>query len=198
MSLVNRAMNIITKPREEWAVVAAETPNTSGILMGYVLPLALIPAVAQVIGWGVIGNNGVRAPMGGAIGQGVVTIIAAIVGVLLGAAVCNALAPTFKARQDFGRAVQLVAYSMTPTWIVGILSLITPVTMIAVSVGSLYGFYLLYLGLSPVMETPVDQRFPHLFATWIGAFVLFFVVQSFLASIILGLFGVTLMGASGQ
>ncbi len=42
MNLVERAKNIIVTPKTEWEAVAAEEPNIQQILLGYVLPLALI------------------------------------------------------------------------------------------------------------------------------------------------------------
>src|SRR5436190_1825122 len=47
MNLVPRAKNMITNPKAEWNVVAAEQPNVSQIIMQYVLPLlAGIVAIA--------------------------------------------------------------------------------------------------------------------------------------------------------
>ena len=58
MNLIDRAKNIITSPKTEWDVVANEEPNIQQIITGYVFPLALLPAIAMVIGWGVIGIMG--------------------------------------------------------------------------------------------------------------------------------------------
>jgi hypothetical protein len=55
MDIVQRARNIIVTPKTEWTVIAAEEPNTARIFKEYVLPLALIRAIAYVIGLGVIG-----------------------------------------------------------------------------------------------------------------------------------------------
>src|SRR5512143_2658943 len=57
MDIVERAKNIIMTPKTEWLVIAAEEPNTAQILKGYVLPLALIQAIAYAIGLGVIGRG---------------------------------------------------------------------------------------------------------------------------------------------
>ncbi|HRZ22392.1 MAG TPA: hypothetical protein P5184_12040, partial [Bacteroidales bacterium] len=55
MNLIERAKNILFKPKDEWKVIAAEEPNTQSLIFSYVLPLALIPAVARFIGFGVFG-----------------------------------------------------------------------------------------------------------------------------------------------
>ncbi len=58
MNLVERAKNIIITPKTEWDAVSAEEPNIQQILLGYVLPLALIPTIAVTFGWGMIGIFG--------------------------------------------------------------------------------------------------------------------------------------------
>ena len=45
-NLVQRVFNIITKPKEEWEVIAYEQPNTIKLIGGYTLILALIPAIS--------------------------------------------------------------------------------------------------------------------------------------------------------
>ena len=51
MNIVDRAKNIIMTPKTEWTAIAAEEPNVGQIISGYVIPLALIPAIAAMLGW---------------------------------------------------------------------------------------------------------------------------------------------------
>src|SRR4030065_969491 len=122
MNLVERAKNIIVTPKTEWDAVSAEEPNIQQILLGYVLPLALIPTIAVIIGWGVIGIFGFKSFTYG-IAMGLVQLINAFLSVLIAGFVIDALAPSFGSQKNIGRAVQLVAYSMTPIWIAGILNI---------------------------------------------------------------------------
>src|SRR5687767_8812350 len=55
MNLADRAKNIVLTPRTEWPLVDAEPTTVKGIYTGYVVPLALIPAVAGFIGSSLIG-----------------------------------------------------------------------------------------------------------------------------------------------
>ena len=43
-------INILTKPKEEWPVIAAEPETFNRLFVGYVVPLAAIPAVCSFIG----------------------------------------------------------------------------------------------------------------------------------------------------
>jgi len=194
MSLVNRAIAILSNPKQEWQTIAAEQPNQGAILTGYVLPLSLIPAVCEVIGWLIAGGT---TALWWGIGRAAISIVTSVAVVYIAAALVNALAPTFNGRQDSGRAFQLVAYSMTPAWVAGALNLF-PAIQILAAVGSLYGFYLIYLGVTPLMETPIDKRFPYTIATFVVLFVAFFILTAILATVVLGMFGLSLAGMAGR
>ena len=88
MNLVDRAKNIIIKPDDEWAAIANEEPNIQQILLGYVLPLALIPTVAVIIGWGLVGTFGFTSFTYG-IAMGLVQLINAFLSVLIAAFVID-------------------------------------------------------------------------------------------------------------
>src|SRR3954471_18089515 len=69
MSLVERAKNIILTPKTEWAVIAGETTPDSQLILGYVLPLAAIAALAAFIGVSLVG---VSVPFAGTMRVGIV------------------------------------------------------------------------------------------------------------------------------
>src|SRR4029453_12736604 len=57
MSLQTRVVAILTKPADEWRTIAAEPATVEGLLRGYAAPLAAIPAIAQFIGFSLIGTT---------------------------------------------------------------------------------------------------------------------------------------------
>ncbi len=193
MNLVERAKNIITTPKTEWEAVAGEEPNIQQILLGYVLPLALIPTIAIIVGWGVIGTFGFTSFTYG-IAMGLVQLINAFLSVLITGFVIDALAGSFGSQKNMGRAVQLVAYSMTPVWVAGILNIFPTIGWLAGLIG-LYGLYLLYLGLTPLMKTPEDKKVGYLIVSIIILIVVYFVIALILTSIFLAVFGLTLFTA---
>jgi hypothetical protein len=189
MDIVERAKKIIMTPKTEWLAIAAEEPNTAQIFKGYVLPLALIPAIAHIIGLGVIGR-GMMSSFSWGIAMGLVQFILAFVGVYLSAYVIAYLAPRFASQKDMGRAVQLVAYSYTPAWVAGILSLV-PALGVLVFVGSLYGLYLMYLGLPQMMKTSQDKVIGYLVVSIIALIVTYWIITLILTSIVFGIFGLS-------
>ena len=54
-SLVNRVKAILTQPKSEWQVIDGEPATVCSIYMGYIVPLALIPAIC-----GAFGSHGSR------------------------------------------------------------------------------------------------------------------------------------------
>lgn len=191
MDIVERAKNIIMTPKTEWLVIAAEEPNTAQIFKGYVLPLALINAIAHIIGLGVIGR-GMMSSFSWGIAMGLIQFILAFVGVYLSAYVIAYLAPRFGSQQDMGRAVQLVAYCYTPAWVAGILSIV-PALGVLGFVGGLYGLYLMYLGLPHMMKTPQDKAIVYLVVSIIAVIVTYWIISLLMTSIILSVFGLSAM-----
>jgi len=191
MNLVDRAKNIIMSPKTEWPVVAEEPADMAAILTAYVIPMALIPAVANFIGYGFVGSL-FAASIGGGVAFALISFISTVLAVVLTAMVINALAPSFNSEKDMGRSMQLVAYSYTPAWIGGILGILPAIGWLGGLFG-LYGIYLMYLGFPDIMKTPQDKVVVYMVVTVVLLMIIYFVLFSVITGIILSVFGVTMM-----
>lgn len=166
MSLQTRVIAILTKPADEWRTIAAEPATVEGLIRNYAAPLAAISAVAQFIGFSLIG---VSVPFAGTIrvglvrslGNAVVSWAFALLAAWIAAFVVEKLAPTFQSKGDTTQALKLVVYSMTPVWVAGVLNLV-PVLAVLTIFAALYAVYLFYLGLPPLMNTPSDKVIPYM------------------------------------
>jgi len=161
MNVVERAKGVCLSPDLAWAVIANERAGASGLIAGYVLPLAGTAAVAQVIGESVVGRSlglfgTYRTPLGTGIGLALASLVFAAVGVVLMSLVIDALAPTFGAAKNREQALKLAVYSATPVWVAGVLQIL-PALGIVVLLGALYSLYLLYLGLPRLMKCPPEK-----------------------------------------
>jgi hypothetical protein len=160
MSIITRIKNILVTPKTEWPEIKYESLPHGKLFLSYVMPLALIPAVAALIGYGVIGYSILGVHIG-SIGLGVRYAIAQYVtmlgGTYLTAFVINELAQSYGAKKDFNSAFACVAYAYTPMFVGGIFYLIPAVSWLASLVG-LYGLYLLYVGLQPMMKPAEDKQ----------------------------------------
>jgi hypothetical protein len=194
MNLVDRAKNIIMTPKTEWPVIATEEPNTIEIMTGYVIPLALIPAVATLLGLGFVGQAFIGASFQWGIAMGITSFISTVLGVYLTAFVVDFLAPNFGSQKNFGRAMQLVAYAYTPAWVAGILSIIPAIGFLGMLAG-LYGLYLLYLGFPHTMKTPQDKVIVYMIVTIVVLLVIYMIIGAIMSAVMLGVFGLSGLGA---
>jgi len=200
MNLVQRAKNIITSPKTEWEVVANEEPNTTEILFSYVLPLALIPAVAAFLGSLIFMQFSFGFAFAMGIGMAIVYFTVLFVSILLSAFIIDAFATSFGSQKNFGKSLQLVAYSVTPAMLLGALNFIPVLGWLLYLVGFGYGVYLMYLGLGPIKQTVEDKKVVYLVVSILVIMFLFWIFFWLLTLIIIGIvtaiFGFGMMGGA--
>ena len=186
MEIVNRVKNILVAPKEEWAPIEAEQNPHVKILTSYLLLLALIPAVCQFIGNGLIGHTVLGIHVGGSLGfgirQAIISLISMIGGVYLTAFVIDMLAESFGSTKNFDKAFALVAYSYTPMCLAGIFYLFPSLSILALIAG-IYGLYILYTGLKPMMETPDDKQTVYFVVSLVSVVVVSAVLSAVLGAI---------------
>lgn len=179
-NLLGRVKNIIMSPKSEWQAVKMEQTTVKDIVLGYIAPLAAIPVVASVIGMGLVGlsfmGSTMRYPLSYLIPWAILSYVQSIVGVIVSGAVINALAETFESRKNNIQALKVAAYSFTPAWVASILNAVPVLGPLAL-LASLYGIYLLYLGLRPLMETPENKAVGYTVASIITIIVVVIVVN---------------------
>jgi Yip1 domain len=186
MNVVDRAKNIVLTPKDEWAAIEAEPTSINDIYKGYVVPLALIPAVAgfigtSIIGIGIPGVGTVRIGFFSGLVSAILQFGLSLALVYVLALIIDALAPSFRGQKNMLAAFKVAAYSMTPTWLAGIFSLIPSISFL--SLLGLYGIYVLYLGLPRVMRAPQDKALGYTAVVVLSAIVL-----SIVFAAVLGLF----------
>ena len=187
MALIDRAKNIIISPKTEWAAIAAEEPNSGAMVTGYALPLILLSAVASLIGYGFIASAwGINWGLYHAI----MVIVMGLASIYITSFVVDALAPSFGSQKNSGRAMQLVIYSSTPAWIVGILNIVPVIGMIGALFG-LYGIYLIYLGLPHTMKTPQEKIAIYMIVTLVVLIVVYMIVGLVLGGMFKTMFGLS-------
>ena len=184
-NLIDRVKNILIKPKLEWSVVFSEQPHTTKILFGYVIILALIPTIAAIIGYGLVGNiimGNTFYSWPTAFETGIIQFLSAIIVVFLTAWIVDLLAPSFESEKNFGRSFQLVAYSFTPGWIAGII-LLFPSLSIVMTLAMLYSIYLLLTGLPVLKHTPKDKVAGFVVITIICFIIITILIGTILAAI---------------
>lgn len=185
-NLIQRVQDILLRPKPTWDVIDNEPATVRSLYTNYIVILAAIPAVAGVIG----------ALLGG-LGAAVLAAVLAAIGYVLGLAlvylmalVVDGLAPSFGGQKNQIQAFKVMAYSLTPAWVGGVLAIIPGIGGLLAWLVSLYSVYLMYLGLPKLMKTGEDKAVVYTLVV-----VVIYVVISVIIAAILGTIAV--MGIAG-
>ena len=179
MNLVDRVKRILLSPETEWPVIDAEPATPSQLYTGYIMPLAAIGPIAQIIGYSVFGITvpfvgTYRVPIGTSVTSALAAYVLTLAATYVLALITDALAPSFNAQRSMLQALKLAAYSCTAAWLAGIF-LLVPGFRILTALG-LYSVYLLYRGLPVLMRPPRDRAMTYTVVVVVAAIVLFMVV----------------------
>lgn len=201
MNLVDRVKNILMTPKTEWPVIEAEPTDIKSLYLGYIMILAAIPAIAGIIAsmfvGSMVGAMAGRAGMGMGVGGGfavgtaLASYVITLVVIFVVAFIVDALAPTFGGQKSQINALKLVAYSATAGWVASIFTVIPVLGWIVAIVGSLYGIYLLYLGLPVLMKCPEDKAVVYLIVVVVVYIALSWIMTSLIFA---GIFGSAMLG----
>ena len=180
--MIERIKNILVSPDAEWTVIDGESASTASLITGYVLPLAVVNAVAAFIGRSIVGvtlpfvGGTYRAPFVSGLVVAVLSVVLTAIGVVVCASVIDALAPTFGAQKNNMQAIKVAAYAPTAAWVAGILQIIPALSVLAI-LGAIYTLYLLYLGLPKLMKCPQDKAMGYTAVVVIATIVIFFAIS---------------------
>jgi hypothetical protein len=186
MNLIERVKNILITPKTEWDVINGETATTQSLLMGYVLPLAVVSAIGPLLSGllfaGVLGLKYF-------IISAVISFIASIVAFYVSVIIIDMLAPSFGSEKNMGKSAQLVAYSGTPSYVGGLLSFIPVIGWIVSIAAWVYGIYLMYLGIGPIKKTPEDKKVVYMIVAFVIMAAIYFIVVAILGAILFAALG---------
>jgi hypothetical protein len=179
--MIQRIKDILFKPKETWPQIKAEATGIGQVFTGYAMILAALPAVCGLLGFTLVGQSFgpitgfFRIPFTYALVWAVVWYVLILIALYVEGLVINALAPSFGSKQNLVNAYKLAVYSSTPMFVAGILNII-PALGILVFLISLYSFFLLYIGMPVMMETPKEKHVGYFVVTLIVMLIIYFIV----------------------
>ncbi len=179
-SLGERVKNVILKPKETFGIVKDESVTSRDLIIGYLAILAIIPAVASLIGMSAIGYSvgwvgRIRVPIGNSLARMIVQYVLTIGGIYILSLIINALAPSFSGVKNNIAALKIAAYSSTPMLVAGIFYII-PALGILVFIAGLYGLYLLYVGIPIMMECPPEKALVYTIVVIVAHIVIYLII----------------------
>jgi len=188
-SIIARVKNIVVAPDQEWLVVAESEKDITKnqVLTGYAIPFIVVGAIAAFVGTAFLNSAmsllGAGAAMKYAIIGSVSALIMGLVSIFISAFIVDALAPSFGGVKNMDNAMKLVIYSSTPSYIISIIAGFLPFLGI-LQIAALYGIYLYWTGLTPMMQVPTERRVGYLVVIILVSLVVYFVVGAILAMLL--------------
>ena len=178
MNLVERVKHILLTPRPEWEVIDGETTTPAGLFTGYVMPLAAIGPIAQVVGYSAFGvrfGGGVyRTPIGSAITSAIIMYVLSA-----GRRVCaraHHRRPWRRRSAAPGTRSRRSSWRRTRARRAGWRGSSRHARPSRAHILGLYSIYLLYLGLPVPMKAPAEKAGAYTAIVIVAAIVLFAVV----------------------
>jgi hypothetical protein len=151
-AVAGRARELVVRPQATWATIAGEAHDAQQLLVGWVLPLAAIPAIARLLNGLLFG----RLPFGRVVSQTIGHLILDVGMIVAVAWLVAWLAPRFGGQARYERALAWSAYAATPGLLAGVFQLVPGLAVLQLA-GQIYGLYLGYLGLAPMLRSRADQ-----------------------------------------
>jgi hypothetical protein len=186
--IIERVKAILTTPRTEWPVAAAEPASVGGLFAGYIAIVAALPAIAGFIKGSLIGYGGfgitIRTPFTMGVIAMVLGYVLSLVMTYVVALIINALAPTFGGQKNQVQALKTVAYAWTAYWIASIGTIVPWLGWLIVIAGGVYSIYLLYLGLPHTMQCPPDKAAGYTAVSVVIAIVLGWIIGLVVAGMV--------------
>jgi hypothetical protein len=177
-SLVNRVINILTKPASEWRVIEAE-PSSTGKLITYAALLSVLPVIFSLLAI-LITPYGtyIFQAMGLLIKLLLLTYAMALVPPVALGFILDALTPQLGGQKNSLNAMKLAIYSGTAYWVGAVGLILSPWLWLVIGVG--YAGYLLWVGTPILMKTAADKT-PIFVGAAVGIWVVLYIILNMIA-----------------
>ena len=163
---MNHLLGIMFSPTDAWARIRDQDDSVLMTYLKFVIPLALLPAVAWYfgsveIGWQ-LGDRVIKLTPDSAAQIMVLFYLAMLVGTGGLGFMLHWMSETYEARSSsVAKGVRIAAYTLTPMFICGVTGFY-PMLWLDILLGcaaAAYAVYLLYIGVPIVMNIPNERGF---------------------------------------
>lgn len=163
---LTHALGLLIHPKQEWNKISQEKNEIPGLLIGYVLILALIGPAAgyygtTTSGWQIGSREAVKLTTQSAMTISILYYLAVVVSVIGLGLMVRWMCKTYGGNTSLNRCIALSAYVSTPIFLVGIVE-IFPILWINLVIGLFalaHSVYLLYSGVPIMMNISEDKGF---------------------------------------
>jgi len=163
---LSHVWGLFAHPTQEWEEIRKERCSIGKCYCTHVLFLAAIPAISGFIGttqigWQIGNSDTVKLTTDSALIIAILTYITMLVAIFSIGSMVHWMGKTYGTEQPLPQGIALAAYSGTPLFLIGLMSLY-PVLWLNMIVGLpalAYSVFLLYTGLPIMMKVNKEQGF---------------------------------------
>ena len=193
MRTLTNALLLMFAPGRAWHAIREHNASTASVILMHTVPLALIPAACWYYGvttngWSIAGDV-MRLTAESALPMCIMFFLAMVAGVIFLGFMVMWMSDTYGDHAKFSQGVTLISYTATPFFLAGILGLY-PLLWLDILLGTVIAgwcIYLLYAGVSPIMNVARERGF--LYASAVFAVALVSFVGLLTATVLLWDFG---------
>ncbi|WP_321515296.1 Yip1 family protein [Marinifilum fragile] len=157
LATYKHTFRLLISPEKEWiSILDHVNTKSSKLLFVLIIPLAFIMSACNFIGFMIFENNPAdHVDM--FLFSSITTFFLSIASIYISSFVIRPFAVLPTKKERFERAFILVAFSYTPGFIFNSIAFLFP-TINYLTIFGLYSFYILYKGITPILNVPDRRR----------------------------------------
>ncbi|WP_282015854.1 Yip1 family protein [Marinifilum flexuosum] len=157
LATYKHTFRLLISPEKEWiSILDHVNIKSSKLLFILIVPLALIMSACNFIGFVLFENNSTDH-IDMFLFSSITTFVLSIASIYISSIVVRPFAVLPTKTERFERAFILVAFSYTPGFIFNSIAFLFPIINYLTIFG-LYSFYILYKGITPILNVPDRRR----------------------------------------
>lgn len=157
LATYKHTFRLLISPEKEWiSILDHVNIKSSKLLFILIFPLALIMSACNFIGFVIFENNSTDH-IDMFLFSSITTFVLSIASIYISSIVVKPFAVLPTKKERFERAFILVAFSYTPGFIFNSIAFLFPIINYLTIFG-LYSFYILYKGITPILNVPDRRR----------------------------------------
>jgi hypothetical protein len=187
----NRLKNLILSPKSEWNVIEQEAKTKDELIKQYAIPLMIMMAICSIIGDSIFESR-LTFSIAAVVFKAVFVFGIAYGGMYISAMIITELTTSFSSEKNINSCYRLVVHSLSAYYIASCITSLLPFLR-ELSILSIFSIYLFWLGTTPVLKTPDDNKLGFVVVSNLIILGVFAILTILLGSILTAIFGVGLL-----
>jgi hypothetical protein len=176
-SAYKHSLLLFIQPEQTWKSIATEEPGPKQLFLSLLLPLLLLMAICNFTGYQLFDQNPSQH-INMHLFSASATFLFSILSIYISTLLVSKFAQSDDKTKRFNSAFTLIGYSFVPGILFNSLAFLFP-TISYLTILSLFSFYILYKGISPMLFIPDDKKSGYFTFILIGLLSIYAVLGAF-------------------